>query len=236
MKSKRWRLDRFLRSQLAISQTDIHLLLAQGRITVDHRAATGIQQFVDEYTHVKLDDQVLQDKVPSYLQLHKPKGVVSATTDRLHPTVIDLLPDPRADNLHIVGRLDFNSTGLVLITNDGRWSRMISDPSRRIEKRYRVVLDKPATPDVVTAFSQGIHFGFEGITTRPALLSVLAPTVVEVTLTEGRYHQIKRMFGRFNIRVIALHRISVGALVLDNTLLPGQSRYLSASEVAVFGG
>lgn len=231
MKSKRARLDRFLSGQLNISRKDVRLLLAQGRVQLDQQVATSIQQPVDEYTHVQFDDQVLQANSPSYIQLHKPQGVVSATKDEKYKTVIDLLPSGCADNLHIVGRLDFNSTGLLLLTNDGRWSRRLNSPEQPIKKRYRVTLDKPISQALITAFAQGIYFAYENVITKPATLNSITSHSAEVILVEGRYHQIKRMFGHFNITVLSLHRDSVGSLMLDEDLLLGQSRDLSMQEV-----
>jgi 16S rRNA pseudouridine516 synthase len=234
MHSKRTRLDRFLSKHLSVKRSDVRLLLAQGRVQVDHQLATNIQQFVDEYTHVKFDHTIVQDKTPSYIMLHKPQGVVSATKDAKHTTAIDLLPDNAPPNLHIVGRLDFNSTGLLLLTNDGRWSRRLTTPESQIYKRYLVGVDKPISQEVISAFAEGIYFAFEDLTTRPASLSVMenltAGYFSEVVLAEGRYHQIKRMFGHFQIKVLSLHRFAVGNLFLDESLAEGQSRPLSKQE------
>lgn len=209
----------------------MHLLLAQKQVWLDQQLATSVQQRVDEYTHVRVGDRVLQDKSPSYIMLNKPAGVVSATKDPKHTTVIDLLGTDQPKNLHIAGRLDFNSTGLLLLTNDGRWSRRLSSPELGIQKRYRVQLDKPVSAEVVAAFAQGMHFPYEGITTRAAELTVINEAVAEVALTEGRYHQIKRMFGRFQIEVLALHRFAVGSLELDKQLKPGAYRSLTEQEL-----
>ncbi len=232
MQSKRARLDRFLSEKLSINRRDVRLLLAQKRIKINYQYAENIQQLVDQFTHVQFDDTLLQANVPSYLMLHKPAGVVSATKDSRHTTVVDLLPGSHRAGLHLAGRLDFNSTGLVLLTNDGRWSRRLSAPESSIEKRYIVGLDKPVTKEIVMAFAQGLYFAFEDLTTRPATLSIIDAYRVEVVLKEGRYHQIKRMFGQFQIKVLSIHRLSVGRLILEDTLLEGQSRALTELEVS----
>ena len=167
--------------------------------------------------------------------MHKPAGVVSATKDEKHRTVIDLLDRADRHQLHIVGRLDFNSSGLLLLTNNGRWSRQLTTPSNNIAKLYRVTLEKPITEEYVLAFSEGMYFPFEDITTRPAKLTIISEYVAEVSLIEGRYHQIKRMFGRFDNEVLTLHRLSIGNLSLDPSLLPGQSRELTDREVDHIG-
>ena len=235
MHSKRARLDRFISAQIGINRRDVRPLLAQNRIMVDGFPAVDAHQVVDEFSHVILDDRVLQTNQPSYVMMHKPVGVVSATKDEKHRTVIDLLDRADRRQLHIVGRLDFNSSGLLLLTNNGRWSRQLTTPSNNIAKLYRVTLEKPLTEDYIQAFKEGMYFPFEDITTRPAKLTIISEYVAEVSLMEGRYHQIKRMFGRFDNEVLTLHRLSIGNLSLDPSLLPGQSRELTDREVDHIG-
>lgn len=231
MQSKRARLDRFLSSHLQINRKDVRLMLARKRVTVDGVVAKGIDQPVDEFSRIVLDDQVLQSKTPIFVMMNKPVGVVSATKDEQHRTVIDLLQREDKDSLHIVGRLDLNSSGLLLLTNDGRWSRRLTSPDNKVTKVYQVVLKNPISEDYIAAFDDGMFFAYENITTQPAKLEILSEYVARVSLTEGRYHQIKRMFGRFRNPVLQLHRITIGALLLDPELAPGQSRDLTAYEV-----
>lgn len=226
------RLDRFLGRTLAIKRADVRLLLARGRVEVDGRRATDIGELIDRFSEVRCDDRLLQSRTPRYLMLNKPAGVVSATRDDAHRTVIDLLETPWKDELHIVGRLDLKSTGLMLLTNDGHWSRGLSLPESKLPKRYRVTVERPLDQAQVDAFRRGIHFGFEDITTRPAELLILGEFEAEVVLVEGRYHQIRRMFGRFDNRVLSIHRFAVGALELDAGLAPGAWRELSEAELA----
>jgi 16S rRNA pseudouridine516 synthase len=234
MQSKRARLDRFVSVRTGISRRHVRPLLAQGRLIVDGSPATAIHQLIDEFTHVALDGRVLQAKKPVYLMMNKPMGVVSATWDDRHKTVIDLLERPDRESLHIVGRLDFNSSGLILLTNDGRWSRHLTTPAQKVPKVYRVVLANPLTDEYIAAFAKGMYFPFEDITTRPARLKILDDFTAEVTLVEGRYHQIKRMFGRFQNPVLSLHRSAIGSLPLDAGLAPGESRELADGEVGYF--
>lgn len=238
MQSKRTRLDRYISQKIAINRKDVRLILAQGRVKIDGEVAFDIHQLVDEFNCVLLDDQILQNKAPIYLMLHKPAGVVCATKDKNHITVIDVLKKSMTDNesklldidnLHLVGRLDFNSTGLVLLTNDGRWSRKITTPEEKIAKIYRVSLVHPIAPECVEAFAKGMYFEFENITTRPAKLEIINPCEAIVTLEEGRYHQIKRMFGRFQNPVVELHRLAIGSIKLD--LNAGHWRLLETSEI-----
>jgi 16S rRNA pseudouridine516 synthase len=243
MQSKRTRLDRFISQHTGINRKDVRSLLAQGRLSVDGLPASDIHQFVDEFTHVILDKKTLQHKTPIYLMMHKPIGVVSATTDDKHTTVIDILKKTvlkkshteaevtRLDihNLHLVGRLDFNTSGLILLTNDGRWSRKLTTPEHKIAKRYQVTLANPMHENYIHAFAEGMYFPFENLTTRPATLEIVDDHLAIVTLIEGRYHQIKRMFGRFQNPVVTLHRMAIGSLKLD--VESGEWRELTADEI-----
>ncbi len=232
MRSKTSRLDRFICQNSAFSLSDVRLLLAQNRIIVDGEAAHSIQQKVTEFTHVILDGHVLNDRKPIYIMLNKPQGVVSATKDLKHTTVLDLIEHPQKNELHIVGRLDFNTTGLVLLTNDGAWSRAISLPETAHVKVYEVTLSKPLGQEYITAFREGIYFRYEDITTQPAHLEIISDYTARLSLTEGKYHQVKRMFGYFQNEVLALHRVSVGNIYLGELEL-GQSRALTLEESAL---
>ncbi|AKH69416.1 pseudouridine synthase family protein [Spongiibacter sp. IMCC21906] len=230
MKSKSYRLDRFISKYSAFSLSDTRLLIAQKRIFLDGQAADSIQQKVTEFTHVVLDKVCLQDNNPVYIMLNKPPGVVSATKDRKHTTVLDLIEHPQKNELHIVGRLDFNTTGLLLLSNDGAWSRKVSLPETKLAKVYEVTLSKPLSDKYISVFNEGIYFDYEGIRTQPAKLDILSEYTARLTLVEGKYHQVKRMFGFFQNEVLALHRVSVGLISLGG-LEVGESRPLTDSEL-----
>lgn len=238
MKTKSFRIDRYISKQCSINRRDIKLMLAQGRIVINGHVVREITTIVEEFDHVVLDGKILQDKTAVYIMMNKPIGVVSATKDELHKTVIDLLPDTvmnsgfKAEDLHIVGRLDLNTSGLLLLTNDSRWSRRLMSPKEKVEKVYQVTVQNELTEEYIDAFAEGMYFCFENITTQPAQLTILSPHLAEVVLTEGKYHQIKRMFGRFRNPVVALHRSQVGGLSLDNNLSAGQCRLLTSDEVS----
>lgn len=215
MKSTTCRLDRFFISQNSLFKTaDTRLLIAQKRIIVDGQPAHSIQQKITQFSHVLLDGQCLQDKQALYLILNKPKGVVSATKDLQHITVLDLLEHPQKHQLHIVGRLD-SLTGLLLLSNDGAWSRKISLPESKLTKTYEVTLAQPVTAEYVEVFRQGIYFAYEDITTQPACLEILSTYNARLTLTEGKYHQVKRMFGFSKTKYWRCIRASVGPLRLE---------------------
>ena len=197
MESKRSRLDRFISVNTGVSKKNVRTLLAKGLVKVDGVIARDIDLIVDEFSHVMLEDRVLQANKASYVMLHKPVGVVSATVDDKHKTVIDLLDRADKQNLHIVGRLDLNTSGLLLLTNDGRWSKKLMSPEHKVGKLYRVSLQNPIDESYIAAFANGMYFEYEDITTLPAKLEIVNEYTALVTLMEGRYHQIKRMFGRF---------------------------------------
>lgn len=230
MSSKTYRLDRFISKHSDYSIADTRLLIAQKRILVDGQTAHSIQQQITQFTHVILDGQCLQNIQPVYMLLNKPKGVVSATKDAKHTTVIDLIEHPQKNDLHIAGRLDLNTTGVVLLTNDGAWSRKVSLPETQLAKSYEVTLAEPITADYIRVFRQGIYFAYENITTQPADLEILTQTTARLTLTEGKYHQVKRMFGYFQNEVLELHRALVGPITVEGLAL-GQSRLLTAEEL-----
>lgn len=231
MAAKQQRLDRYLSQRLSMNMRDVKPMLAKGRIIVDNCVADSSDQLINTFSHVVVDGQEVQRNMPRYIMLNKPAGVISATSDPEHPTAIELLEEQAANDLHIVGRLDRNSTGLLLITNDSRWSQTLMEPDAKVNKVYIVTLEDPIDQAYVAAFAKGIHFPFEDIVTRPATLEILGERLARVTLTEGRYHQIKRMFGHFRNRVTGLHRASIGHIALDENLLSGAWRNLYEHEL-----
>lgn len=227
------RLDRFIANLPRFNRQQARQLLAEGRLRVDGQVVRDGQHEVREFSRVELDEELLQAGKPArYFMLHKPAGCVSATRDAEHRTVLDLLDEPDKHELHIGGRLDYNTTGLLLITNDGQWSRRMTLPGRKLPKVYYVETEDPIEAHYAQTFEQGLYFAFEDLTTLPAQLEILAPRAARLTLHEGRYHQVKRMFGHFQNKVIGLHRERMGPLQLDPMLAPGQYRPLNAAEIA----
>ncbi|MES2821625.1 MAG: 16S rRNA pseudouridine(516) synthase [Pseudomonadota bacterium] len=226
------RLDRFLSNLPTFSRQEVRRLLLGKRVRVDGEVVTEGLHEVREFSRVTLDEQVLQAGKPArYFMLHKPRGCVSATADPEHPTVLELLAEADRTGLHIAGRLDYNSTGLLLLTNDGRWSRRLSQPTSRQPKVYVVDTEQPIGSDYAEVFERGLYFAYEDLTTLPAQLELLGSHSARLTLFEGRYHQVKRMFGYFNNKVLRLHRERIGSLQLDPTLAPGAYRSLRSHEL-----
>lgn len=227
------RLDRFLANLPHCSQQQARLLLVGRRVRVNGGVVSDGTRDIRVFDRVELDLEVLQAGKPArFFMLNKPAGCVSATADPQHQTVLDLLAERDKGDLHIAGRLDFNTTGLLLITNDGLWSRRLTQPASLQGKTYLVQTEDPIDPACVARFAEGIHFRFENLVTRPAQLELLGSHQARLTLHEGRYHQVKRMFGHFRNKVIGLHRERMGPLRLDPALRLSEYRPLTPEEIA----
>lgn len=212
------------------SQAECRLTIARGVVAIDGQVSRDPQQLVGKFEKVSLGDEVVQSLTAHYLILHKPAGIVSATSDAQHRTVIDLIDRNWAGDLHLAGRLDRSTTGLVILTNDSRFSESLTTPDRKVGKRYRVTLDQAVPDSVQSEIRQGMWFAKEQVTTAPAVLEALAETVFLLTIYEGKHHQVKRMFSRFGIKVIALHREAIGSIEMEDQLLSGQWRELTTTE------
>lgn len=226
------KLSRFIANKTQHSRQTARQLIATGRVCVAGVVERDAGREVDEFVCVALDGDVLQSQPAHYFMLNKPPGYLSATSDPVHKTVLELFDSRYRDQLHIGGRLDRNTSGLMLLTNDGQWSRRLTEPGKRIPKTYLVTTEDPVTQEYVELFAQGMHFPYEDVHIQPAQLELLDTRVSRLTIYEGRYHQVKRMYGRLRNKVVALHREQMGDIVLDKQLLAGEYRPLSAQEVA----
>ncbi|GGB86124.1 pseudouridine synthase [Marinobacterium zhoushanense] len=226
------RLDKFICKHTPFSHQRSRWLIASGRVRVADRVVTDPRAWVDRFVAVWLDDEQLQGRTAHYLMLHKPPGYLSATEDPQHPTVLELLPEHLHPELHIGGRLDRSTSGLLILTNDGLWSRRLTEPKQKIPKVYRVTTLEPITPDTEARFAEGVYLAYEDLTTSPAQLQLLADREARLTIYEGRYHQVKRMFAQVGNRVTSLHRESMGEIALDAALAPGEYRALTEAEIA----
>lgn len=228
------KLDRLIARHRWLGRRRAHELIAAGSVRVDGVVVADGQHEVDRFMRVLLDDEIVQEAATLlHVMLHKPSGHVSATRDAEHPTVLDLIEHEDKESLHIAGRLDRGSTGLLLLTNDGRWSKRLMDARAHVSKVYLVGTASPLRDADVTAFAAGFHLLPEDAVTLPARLEILGEREARVTLREGRHHQIKRMFGRLGNRVLRLHRERIGGLSLPDDLAPGQWRHLTREEIAL---
>ncbi len=227
------RIDKIIASQGQYSRKEVKALIAKGRIAVDGRVVSSSSEKADPLTtQISIDGKSLAFKRNLYLMLHKPKGYVSATEDRDHPTVLELVPQEyRGRNLFPAGRLDRDTTGLMIITDDGVLAHNILAPKKHVPKLYHVELDIPVTEEMRLGFSEGVMLN-DGVSKAADLIKTGEKTA-EVTLREGRYHQIKRMFGCFGAEVLELKRLGMGRLTLPADLAEGECREMSEEELAL---
>ena len=225
------RLDKWLSHQGFGSRREVNALIRSGRVQVNGKVVTIPKTAIAETDYVQCDTETIRYQQYVYFLLHKPKGVLSATRDR-RQTVLDLLrPEDRIRPLFPVGRLDRDTTGLVLLTDDGRLAHALLSPRRHVEKEYFAEVDIPIDEALIARFAEGIHLQPENILTRPAQLSMRQDGRVSVIITEGKYHQVKRMFAAGNRTVLSLHRHRMGPLELDDDLAEGRYRPLSEEEI-----
>jgi 16S rRNA pseudouridine516 synthase len=230
------RLDKFLSQQLGVSRALVLRELRNKRVTVDGEIVKTGSMKISPEQRVEFDGNVLdQITGPRYFMLNKPQGYVCSTDDPDHPTVLYFLEEPVAYKLHAAGRLDIDTTGLVLMTDDGQWSHRITSPRHHCEKTYLVTLESPVAEDTAEQFAHGVQLHNEKDLTKPAVLEVITPTQVRLTISEGRYHQVKRMFAAVGNHVVGLHRERIGGIRLDDDLAPGEYRALTEDEIASVG-
>jgi len=229
--SERLRLDRFLSHSAGLSRTEAKKLLHAGFVSVDGTPIRNPAHAVTLASVVTLHGTVLEAPRQRYLMLYKPPGYVCSSTDATHLPVHSLIPHTWATDLHAAGRLDADTTGLVLLTNDGAWSHALTNPRRHCFKTYLVTAKHPLAADLPDRFAAGVLLNDDPAPTLPAHLELLDSHTARVRLREGRYHQVKRMFAACGNRVDALHRESIGSLVLDPALEAGQWRELTVAEI-----
>ncbi len=225
------RLDKFVSQCTDFSRAQTHQAIKQGRISVDDLIAHKADLKLTGSETVLLDGQIVAPKAIRYLMLHKPVGYICANSDGQHPVVIDLLDLPHRQELQIVGRLDIDTTGLVLLTDDGQWNHRITSPRHECQKTYRVTTANPIDSEVIDLFAQGVQLHGEKAPTRPAQLELLAPHEARLRIHEGKYHQVKRMFAAVGNRVTGLHREAIGTIALDANLPEGAYRHLTSDEI-----
>ena len=231
------RLDKILSTQLNISRTDAKALLKKGRVSVNGTVTKTADTKCADSDIVMVDGEQIAYSKFVYIMMNKPQGVISASNGKGEKTVVDLLPDDmKRRGLFPAGRLDKDTTGFVLLTDDGEFAHSILSPSKHIDKTYVAHLDKPITAELVEDFRSGMTLNSEKL-----LEAEVTPidgdlTVCQVVLRQGLYHQVKRMFKKHGITVTALDRVKMGNLSLDLSLKPGESRYLTAEELDLICG
>lgn len=231
------RLDKFICKSTELSRNEAKKLLKTGDVKVNGEVAKDPAMQVHENNAITIDGHELVARSSRYIMLHKVAETICSNVDEIYPSVLHFIDVDKAFDLHIAGRLDADTTGLVLITDDGRWSHNVISPKKECPKVYRVWLRDEIMADELPAlvqhFKAGIQLQGEANLTRPAVLAQVDTDEVLLTITEGKYHQVKRMIAAVGNRVVGLHRESIGNVELDD-LAPGEWRYLSEQEVEQF--
>ncbi|MCL1074463.1 16S rRNA pseudouridine(516) synthase RsuA [Shewanella dokdonensis] len=230
------RLDKFICDATGLTRSLAKKALHRGDIAVDAISIKDPGFKVTDGMQVTLAGEPLALPGTRYLMLNKPQDTLCSTIDEYYPSVLSLLDIPRAELLHIAGRLDADTTGLVLLTDDGQWSHCVTSPKKICGKRYRVQLAEPLIDTAEAQFAAGVQLHGERELTQPALLQRLSATEVLLTISEGKYHQVKRMFAALGNKVVGLHREAVGDIELDPSLALGEWRALTEAEIASVRG
>jgi len=225
------RLDKYICQATSLTRSQAKKVISQGRVTNGTDTIRNTAYKVTTNETIFLNDKALSIRGPRYIMLNKPQGYICSTVDEQLPSVLNLLDVEKREQLFIAGRLDADTTGLTLITDDGQWSHQITSPRKKCAKRYRVILADELTEDASTQFQQGIQLKSENQPCLPASLINISNTEVLLTISEGKYHQVKRMFAALGNHVTALHREKIGEIELDPTLQLGEWRYLTDIEV-----
>lgn len=233
------RLDKFLVEMKKGSRSEVKKLIKSGRVTVDGQTVREPEQKFDpERAQISLDGQTVSYASFEYFMLNKPQGVVSATEDRRFQTVVDLIDTARRKDLFPAGRLDIDTEGLLLITNDGQLAHQLLSPKKHVDKVYFARVEGILPSDVKEQFAKGLTLDGE-VKTLPARLELLKEgpvSEVRLTIHEGKFHQVKRMFEAVGCHVVYLKRLSMESLVLDETLAPGEYRRLTDDELRALKG
>ncbi|KIO38005.1 16S rRNA pseudouridine(516) synthase RsuA [Shewanella sp. cp20] len=226
------RLDKFISESTHLTRSLAKKALHRGEVTVDGQVIKDGSFKLNDSQKVCLDGEPISLIGPRFIMLHKPVDTLCSTVDEVYPSVLNLLELPHKEDLHIAGRLDADTTGLVLITSDGQWSHRVTSPKRECGKTYLVQLAAPLKEEWVEQFATGLALRNEDGLTKPAKLELLGSHEARLTITEGKYHQVKRMFAAVGNKVVGLHRESIGEIVLDDGLAEGEWRYLTEDEIA----
>lgn len=225
------RLDKYIAHTTDLSRALVKIALRSKRVMVNGELIKDASLHIAPTDSVQLDGQTLSAVGPRYFMLHKPLGYICATVDNEHPTVLDLLDEPNKKTLHIAGRLDIDTTGLVLITDDGPWNHRVTSPRHECHKTYHATLANTLASDAEQKLQAGLLLNSETQLTKPATLERLTNNAVRLTISEGKYHQVKRMFAALDNRVTELHRERIGGIALDESLAVGEYRPLTAAEI-----
>ncbi len=228
------RLDKYLADMGIGTRTEVKNYVRQGKVKIDGQVVRAPEEKVDtKVQEVSYLDQLVEYEAYEYYMLNKPAGVISATSDTKEKTVLDLISEKKRKDLFPVGRLDKDTEGLLLLTNDGKLAHQLLSPKRHVDKVYYAKVRGKVTYEDVEVFAEGVSMG-QGENAKPAALEILIPgeiSEIRLTIQEGKFHQVKRMFQSVGKEVVYLKRLSMGTLVLDENLPLGAYRALTKEEL-----
>jgi 16S rRNA pseudouridine516 synthase len=227
------RLDKYLANNTDLSRKQVRVAIKKGRVELENELAEDPSAHISPEVCVKLDGEPVVELGLGYFMMNKAEGWICSHGNEQYPSVYECFDRP-AESLHVAGRLDVDTTGLLLVTGDGQWSHRISSPAHHCPKVYRVWLAEFITERMISKLEKGVFLEVEGIRTKPAKVDKVDEDEVLLTITEGKYHQVKRMMEAVGNSVDRLHREQIGDLQLDESLLPGEWRELREDEVGLF--
>ncbi|WP_273049091.1 16S rRNA pseudouridine(516) synthase RsuA [Pseudoalteromonas sp.] len=225
------RLDKFISHLAEMPRTQARASIKRKEVSVNGEVITSHNFQLAEQDEVLHQGEPLVFLGKRYIMLNKPVGYVCANSDELHKTVFDLLDEPNMSDFHVAGRLDIDTTGLVIITNDGEWSHKITSPKSNKFKTYLVETQEPITDEALRQLQTGVMLHNEKDLTRPAIAERLANYGLRLSISEGKYHQVKRMLYTVDNKVVELHREQIAGIKLDENLASGEYRLLTAEEI-----
>jgi len=228
------RLSFFVAHATGLSRREVKILISNGAITVEGESLVRAHYQLTEGQAVFYDGTQLHLPGQRYLMLNKPAAMVSSSSDQDGASVLQLLPQEWRRDLHIVGRLDADTTGLLLLSSDGQWLHRITSPRSDCAKVYLVNTAEPISETMAQQLRDGVELRSEKQPTKPAAVELLSDHQLRLTISEGRYHQVKRMLAAVGNHVTSLHREQIGQLRLDESLALGEYRELREEEVALF--
>lgn len=226
------RLDKYLCDQKIGTRSQVKELVRKGLVTVNGTVCKSSDVKISEQDNISYNGQILNNQKLHYIMLNKPAGVITATVDDSDKTVLDIVKEYPCRNLFPVGRLDKDTTGLLIITNDGNLSHDLLSPKKHVDKEYEVILKRPITASEIKQLESGVFIG-DDLPTLPAKVIRISDNRICLTIHEGRYHQVKRMAKAVGNEVIGLNRIRMGGLELDKNLGLGEYRCLTEVELGL---
>jgi 16S rRNA pseudouridine516 synthase len=225
------RLDKLISNSTTFTRSQARIAIRGGKVKIDGVIFKNAAQQVTEESNVEYMGVAINKPQPRYIMVNKPTGVVCANKDKDHVTIFDSLFLPRLDTLHVAGRLDIDTTGLVIITDDGQWLHQITSPKHDYKKVYLVDLDSPITEKQIRILEEGVQLKKEKKRSLPAKIEIIEDQIIKITISEGKYHQVKRMMAAVGNHVVKLHRESIASIKLDESLEEGQWRELTEAEI-----